>query len=625
MNWHGAFSSFVSQEKGFEPLVSEAVDLPEVAGTCDPLDRIPENLRAPLEDPAAIFPNSLPWKPQGAHTEDETYPDYVKLCVRELACGKLRLRRAVSAIGSVFAVGKANGRQRKIWNGAGVSALATKPPKPERLANPSTFVDIETRDGDELFFSKRDAATYFDALRVPKSLQQYFGQPPVRVSDLLAHSSWDMRDVHKFVDDLGGEDLCLDEEIYPINVVWPMGFSWSSCVAQANTVACAVAAGVDIESIMSSEHRVPAHQDELVWIATDDTIMLHRDYEAGMVRLQSFDNALAAAHIPRNVEKDVTLQPSITGLGCRLSASPPLAEPSSSKALSYLLGALDLVRRAEAAPEDVNSHLGLAQWFCLLQRPAFAMFDKIYSFVRKEPVKHPASLPSKVLLEIAAFACIMPSLRAGLDRPWHDELLACDAAPEYGFGVVASTPCPCIVADVARYAERRGDYVKLYRDEADEPEKPRQGYPHALPLRHSDFRTIISSRAKYLAHSGILEGHGLLVVMKWFTRSLRNHGKRLAVLIDAKAVLGATAKGRTNAPGLRSVVRSLGAYQIASDTLLRLTYIPSEHNPADLPSRGRRRRFRTKAKPAKAHSRFGTRTDRMLEKQLHALAALHLW
>ena len=112
---------------------------------------------------------------------------------------------------------------------------------------------------------------------------------------------------------------------------------------------------------------------------------------------------------------------------------------------------------------------------------------------------------------------------------------------------------------------------------------------------------------------------------KWFARARRNHHKRLAVLVDAKAIIGAVAKGRTNAPGLRGVVRALGAYQMASDVLLRLIYIPTDHNPADLPSRGTRCRFRSRRKAPTPSSRFGTKTERLMEKHLLDLAKVRLW
>ena len=63
------------------------------------------------------------------------------------------------------------------------------------------------------------------------------------------------------------------------------------------------------------------------------------------------------------------------------------------------------------------------------------------------------------------------------------------------------------------------------------------------------------------------------------------------MLIDAKAALCAIAKGRTNAPAFHQTLCSINALLLATDTLLRPVYVPSEDNPADAPSRGRRRRL----------------------------------
>ena len=58
------------------------------------------------------------------------------------------------------------------------------------------------------------------------------------------------------------------------------------------------------------------------------------------------------------------------------------------------------------------------------------------------------------------------------------------------------------------------------------------------------------------------------------------------VLVDAKAVLAAAAKGRASAPTFTHQVRKLAALAVAGDLLLKYIYIPSEDNPADAPSRG---------------------------------------
>ena len=62
----------------------------------------------------------------------------------------------------------------------------------------------------------------------------------------------------------------------------------------------------------------------------------------------------------------------------------------------------------------------------------------------------------------------------------------------------------------------------------------------------------------------------------------------MLALIDAKAILAATAKGRSGAPGFKQILRSIGAHLLAGNLLIYPLYIPSEDNPSDAPSRGKR-------------------------------------
>ena len=99
--------------------------------------------------------------------------------------------------------------------------------KPQRLANPSSFLDIDLFLGEKVFFSKRDAATFFDALQVPEPLQAWFGQPPVQGKELIAAGL-----SHQEVQDFSSQTACGEDSVlYPVHAVWPMGFSWSSAIA----------------------------------------------------------------------------------------------------------------------------------------------------------------------------------------------------------------------------------------------------------------------------------------------------------------------------------------------------------------------------------------------------------
>lgn len=593
--WRDAFSQFETATlRQYEPLRGDAVDLPDQAATCNPVLHVSSNLQEALCNPSAIFPDEVCHdKSVSADMGDglET-AEYVRLVAREIACGKLRLRREAKGIAPVFAAKKTTpGSQRKIWNGSQLSGMANQPPKPEFLANPSSFLDIHVEPSEPIWYSKRDAETFFDILQVPPDLQTWFGQTPVAAGDLCAAMGSSLDSLGSLVDDLGKQQLAAKDLLHPVHTVWPMGFSWSSAIAQSTTLSIVEAAGVGKRHVLSMDQPPPADQTELVLVATDDTVFAHRDIARGSQTLRQFDASMANASIPRKRSKDITLVENITALGCEISSRPHLAEPAADKLHKCFCSLLDVLAKGVASPRAVNGLLGLLQWFALLQRPYFATFNHVYEFVRREPAVQPTCLPLQVQQELAVAFGLLPLLAASLDKPCYPELMACDAAPEFGFGVCAAQ-CPVsVLQEVGRLAERRGDFVRLHSDNP-EAELQRLGTPHRLSLPKHSFKSLISKRACWKAHSGVLEGHGLLLCLKWVARNARKHHKKVVVLIDAKAVLGAAAKGRTSAPALRGVIRAIGAYSLASDSLLRLVYVPSEDNPADAPSRGRRNTVR---------------------------------
>ena len=596
--WQGSFQKFEQAGSArSEPLVGSAVDLPNRAGTCDPLLHVGADLQAAITDAASIFPDAPTHVIGPVSSSTDNYGEYVKLVAREIACGKMRLRRSVRGVAPVFAVGKsAAGHQRKIWNGAELSEVAARPPAPPRLANPSSFLDLDLEPQEAVWFSKRDAETFFDVLKVPEELTPWFGQPAVRVKDLLEAGAFDIDFVNSLVDDLDATPLQVSEDIFPVSTVWPMGFSWSSVVAQSTTLACVTRAGVPLECALSVECPPPSHQAELCMVATDDVVFMHRDKARASETLQKFDSCLEEAGIPRKAVKDVTCADEVTALGCDIHSRPHVAEPSKPKLVTCVSALLDVLGQKRASPRAVNGLLGLLQWLCLLQRPVFGVFNKVYDFVRQQPDTHKAELPVAVLRELAVALGLMPLLSVSLDRQYLGDLLACDAAPEFGFGVSACRCSPDLLKRVGRLAERRGDYVRVHKAPGAD-ERTRLGNPHRLSLAKEDFRDVVSAPAKWTAHSSTLEGHALLLTLKWASRSVAKHHKKLAIMVDAKAVLGAASKGRTSAAAVRGVVRAVGAYSLCCDFLLRLVYVPSEDNPADAPSRNLHRCSRKRKRP----------------------------
>jgi hypothetical protein len=284
--------------------------------------------------------------------------------------------------------------------------------------------------------------------------------------------------------------------------------------------------------------------------------------------------------------KDVNAVESGTCIGVDLDRGLFLA-PSAGSFSNLLLCCIFVGSSPEGfsmTPKQMSALLGLAQWFALLNRPLLSLFAAVYVFARRQPLHIAAVVPEDAKFELAMFAVLSVYCEADLTRPWCGDLVASDASQSYGFGVcVASVGTDC-TRKVAQHAERTGACVRLHGEES--LEKLRQGSFHRLSVPRHRFRTVVSHRATYAAHSGALEAAGVTMMLRWCVRSRLRHGTRLAALVDAQAVLHALSKGRSSAPTIKAEVRRAGAICLGCDMLVRYIYIPSESNPADAPSRG---------------------------------------
>ncbi|CAE7806167.1 HET-E1, partial [Symbiodinium necroappetens] len=416
--WRGSFRFFEEKPHAKYPAMkAEAVDLPSAAATCDAVKLLPADLADMIMDPKQLFPagsQTESW-PMGAMGRDRD--EYIKLVFRQLQCGKTALRQRCLAVGDVFCVPKSSpGKQREVWNGALVSQAAARPPHPFKLANPGCFVDLCFAEWEEIYMSKRDVHTCFDVLKAPEHLQPWFGR--------------------YVADDVKGLTPLLP--LYPTSVQ---------------------------EQDFISMDSPPPSGPEICGVATDDTFFFHKDKLVGERRLHQLDAAFDLSGMPKNATKDVTLQQSMTALGCELTSKPPAAEPSAPKLVTLFMALLDVFCVGEASPAGLNRLLGLEQWFCLLSRPMYSIFDSIYEFVRKEPQDRVQPLPSKLRVELVVAAFLAPLLGADLGRRFLPRLIACDASGSFGFGVSYMKCSSSLVKEVSQFSERRGDFVRFFPEE----------------------------------------------------------------------------------------------------------------------------------------------------------------
>ena len=151
-------------------------------------------------------------------------------------------------------------------------------------ATPAALANLEASADRPVFMSSRDGKVFFDQLRVPLSLSAYLGRPAIRLCDLLepppcesgacAAPGLTEAELASFV--LDGPIPSDSIWITPVSNAWPMGFGWSSYVAQSTMVASCRRAGFPIDSFLTGERVLAADRSTAVAVATDDVNVFQR-------------------------------------------------------------------------------------------------------------------------------------------------------------------------------------------------------------------------------------------------------------------------------------------------------------------------------------------------------------
>ena len=84
-------------------------------------------------------------------------------------------------------------------------------------------------------------------------------------------------------------------------------------------------------ALFSLDADPPACHDEARFVATNDTVLMHKDAKRSKKTLDRLDAAFATNGIPKNASKDASLASSLTALGCDLSSVPAPVEPNDAK------------------------------------------------------------------------------------------------------------------------------------------------------------------------------------------------------------------------------------------------------------------------------------------------------
>jgi len=428
----------------------------------------------------------------------------------------------------------------------------------------------------------------FDQLRVPDHLVEYLAAPSITWADLQTAAGWTDRDFLFFTN---WETLPLPTQpLWPCLRVWPMGFSWSSYVCQATSLGIAARAGLSDQDLLCDDQPPPADTGAALAVATDDMAYLtcHGEQDARTVG-RKLDSALKQAGVVKNASKDLDACCDGTIIGIDLVGGRYL-HAGRHKLAAWLTGMLCLLEKdhAQVSKDGLSALLGVPHWAAQLRRPIYSCLHSVYDHgsAAASPVV-PCDIASRARGELTVLCNYMLLCQVDLQAPWSSQLVATDASPSFGFGV-SKVEVGCALARQAGHCAKVADtYVTL--DEAERPSrlKPRRGQQSSLPVPMSAFSTVVKSKASHDDHPGALEAVAVNLALRWLARNRRWHARRTPLLCDAQAVLRAVRKGRSSAPSITREIRRTGALLLAMDCLLFISYVPSEWNPADRPSRGR--------------------------------------
>ncbi len=510
------------------PLDADLVSLPDTAGSVALLDLLPADIRLQYATPVAtILPEEKRSTCRGPQFHGANTVQYRRLIVRMSRLGMLSFTHAPAVVNSVFAVRKDGGKQRLIID-ARVSNLAFVDPPRVDLPTPEVTAQLCVPSRSKLFIAKVDLDNFYHRLVLPEWLQPYFALPPVP-SSLVG---------------LPGPDVL----VFPCCRTLPMGWSHSVYVAQVAHEEVLQRSGFlpSDRLLLGGDFRLDRVRHQ---VYIDDLMCFGQDRAEVQARQDAYIAAVTKVGLaPKQSKVVLATSGRVECLGVEVDGSALTIGLSPLKLWALVESTRSLIATGVCSGIDLLRLIGRWIWALLPCRPALSVLGSVFVFVQKAG-KRRFVLWRSVVRELTTLCGLAPLLTSSLeDRvlPW---TVATDAS-ETGLGVVATT-----------------DRVEL-SDPGD--------------ARWSD---IVASRWRFPDHINVLEIRAVSAAVRWALKFPNSFGHRLCILSDSQVAIGALRKGRSSSPVLLRRLRSVASWLLASGVRLLLSWIPSELNPADEPSR----------------------------------------
>jgi hypothetical protein len=541
-------SAYISQPKApIVPILSTRIALPASPGTVDLLSLLPPDVAKEYAEPnPELFrlPSDQPNKPMPRARRVGSIAEWTATVARLRAADMVDFTTTPMEVCGVHAVRKDDKSDRFIIDARRTNRQFKKP-RAVQLPTPDLLARLVADPSRPLYVAKVDLDNFYHRLRLPAWLWPYFALPQVRAGDVG-------------LGDRFGENTM----VHPCCKTLPMGWSHSVLLAQL-----AHEHFLNTATDLKPEDRITVDNDPLLnrtrhQVYIDDLNIFDTDPERARRVQDAYITAITRLGLVVKASKVV--RPTADGsecIGLEVDGRRHTIGVSAAKLETLCADTIATLERGRCSGYELATLVGRWTWAMLANRPSLACLNAVYRYADCAEGRV-FTIWNSVRTELLTAVGLTPLLFSSLGADWFPKVVATDAC-ETGLGVVSSrTVTPP---------------VSLGREAAEQ----------AAAVAATDHRwsTIVSARWRDEEHINVLELRALTVGVKWVCSHPSSTQRRVWMLADSSVIVGAVSKGRSSSPSLLRRLRHLSAWVLAAGLQLRVTYVPSEFNPADEPSR----------------------------------------
>jgi len=522
--------------------------------------------------------------------------EYVRLIGRMLKQGMIGFTSTPKAVNGIFAVGKDAESDRLIIDAQPANRLFIQPSH-ANLPNPSHIVQLQVSGKKTMFVGKSDLSNFYHHLGLPQWMQSFFALPRLTREELIGI----------------GYTGDSSQELFPMCLTMPMGFSHAVDIAQSCHEHILYSTGILMKSdnILFTSSPLVTDDRILHGIVIDDFFMFALNRQ---MALDLFTRVIAAYRsVGLVVKQSKVVEPTsdpVKVIGFDIDGAKHSVSLPTDSIVSLVSATLSVLQRGCITGLGLSHLIGRWTWLMLLRRPSLSILQHVYRFITVAHTRRFDLWPS-VRRELWMLIGILPMLSAQLDSPINSHLVATDASM-VGGGVVSTQLTRSLMKQIWPMCSSK-QHVRLQTLLQRESQ---QANPiHLLSSAHSlapvdedtldqlvvsqsvfdsfyslvsglSWSTIISHRWRDSSeHINSLELRAVLLSVHWLLSFPSSLTSRVYLLVDSTVALYSLWKGRSSSPLLLLILRKISSLLLASGMMLMTSWIPSEVNPADEPSR----------------------------------------